>query len=159
MSQPRCTHRLYTYHTDATYSINTHSPPPPLRSLAPSLLCSIPPSLALSLVTLSHTLPPSTSGYPPCSVTHKHLCSCHFSWCSYKWKLCFTYSLLFVFMRLHTGCPVARGNSPSTSGQKGSVVDICVTWLYFSTFVSRSLWILVQLTEFCMRWVSATAVV
>lgn len=55
MSQQRYTHHLYSYRTDATYSVNTHSPPPPLRSLTPSIHPSLflpPPPLLFSLVTV-----------------------------------------------------------------------------------------------------------
>ncbi|KAL7400832.1 hypothetical protein ABVT39_018670 [Epinephelus coioides] len=51
----RYTHHLYSYRTDATYSVNTQSPPPPLRSLTPSIHPSLflPPPVLSTLQEVS----------------------------------------------------------------------------------------------------------
>lgn len=73
MSQQRYTHHLYSYRTDATYSVNTHSPPPPLRSLTPSIHPSLfllppPPPVLSSNCLESHNLHPP----PPCYTLAAH---------------------------------------------------------------------------------------
>ncbi|KAL1256674.1 hypothetical protein QQF64_012219 [Cirrhinus molitorella] len=86
MSQQPCTHRLYSYRSDATHSVITPSLPPPLRSPC------IPPSSSLVTVSFSQSASSSsrtlrslahTCAYA-CSHTHSHAVrSCPLSCCSY----------------------------------------------------------------------------
>lgn len=117
MSQQRYTHHLYSYRTDATYSVNTHSPPPLLRSLTPSVHPSpfLPPpvlsSNCLSL-TICILLLPVTCWLLTHTDTQVLLCT-HTSsseQMSFLHMLLLiapllTHHFLFIIRWVHTGCP------------------------------------------------------
>lgn len=123
------THHLYSYHTDATYSVNTHSPPPPLRSLTPSIRPSPflhPPVLSSKCLSLticilllllvhagcSHSLSLKHKHTHTQVRTHTHIHThAHASeQMSFLHMLLLiapllTHHLLFILRWVHTGCP------------------------------------------------------
>lgn len=111
MSQQRYTHRLYSYRTDATYSVNTRSPPPPLRSLAPSIHPSLflpPPALSSNCLSLTICilllLPVTHTHTHRCSHTHQrsNVLSTH---AAINSTFAHTHHFLFIVRWVDTGCP------------------------------------------------------
>lgn len=137
------THHLYSYHTDATYSVNTHSPPPPLRSLTPSIHPSPflhPPVLSSKCLSLTICILLLLLVHAGCShslsLKHTHRCAHTHAHASEQMSFLhmllliaplLTHHLLFILRWVHTGCPrqpsiyivIERGGDKSKGEERG----------------------------------------